>query len=181
MVKIVFLVFWVIFTAPLGYCIEINFENAIAPLIQKAELVVEVNIIEAGQAQKRSIPTYVGEARDSIFTKVGEAYLANCRVNKIYKGTLEEENLILYVPIWMETAKSGIVREGRYVFFLKKHPVRGEYVLIDPMYASWRIFDYNGKTKVKKSSQILLLRESDDYTDYSVFEDYLLNRLVTLQ
>ena len=138
-------------------------------LIQEAQYIMEGTVIESTRSAKRDIQTYVRNG-DSFYARVGDAYTVKFKVNEVYKGKVKtNEEVLLYIPRWMEMTKKNLIVNGRYILFLKKHPTRPEYILVDPARASWRVFDYNGIRKVKALNELSVLRQSNDYLDSDDF------------
>jgi hypothetical protein len=157
----------IIFITPL----EAN--NNLAELISEADIIVEGNVVGIFDDYLKKTPGQVGQSEESIVFKFSPKTMVSVDIQHIFKGHPSSKTIILVsTRNDVQDLKSLSLRKS-YILFLKKHKKKGLYYMLNEGQSQWRVFDYDGKEKVKAWHQTNELKASSAYQNYSNFVNEL--------
>ena len=151
-------------------------------LIQKADLIVEGTVTQTYQSENRKIQGYVGQSKEPVLFGLGRIQQTHFSVSHIFQGKINE-NTTIKIIAYPEIAKdvTDLHVNQKYIVFLKRHKIKDGFTILGYGRAQWQVFDYNGITKVKASSQTPALRKIEAYQDYENFIGELKMKLSAIE
>jgi len=149
-------------------------EADLRKFIDQADLIVEGKVKSISDVADRQMRVFAEEDTPLRYG-FGKIQQLTVDVAEIYKGTVLKKKSVY---IFQRDSKE-IAASGQYIFFLKKHHLKDGYFIIDGK-GYWRVFDYNGISKVKPSWMINELRPAEFYQDYDSFSGELKKELSEL-
>lgn len=136
------------------------------------ELVEESDVIVEGWSQPnvdradRNIPVYVADHKQAITVGHGSVKQTTFKIVRSYKGSFKQLSIPVYSYPKIEKKSVSLIPKRKYILFLKKHPHKNGYIILNSGRAQWMVFNYNGKLKVKAWNQAVSYRETNTYQDY---------------
>jgi len=136
--------------------------------LQSADLVVEGVVLTQLARSEREIPGYI--SGNSVKLKFGSVQDSIVQILRPYKGeAAPDQNIHVFSYPQLKIDVSNLKLNKQYILFLKKHPFKNGYYIVEYGKGAWQIFSYNGKTKLKSWDQYPALRSEDAYLDYESF------------
>ena len=151
-------------------------DDSIDGYLQSADEVVEGIIVTQINKADRTIPGYIhGQSVDFAFGSVQDSIF---QVIHSYQGSLaENQNIHIFTYPRLSSDVSDMQVRKRYIFFLKRHPFKNGYHILQNGKAGWQVFEYEGKKKLRAWNQYQTLRPAKTYEDYENFVSSLQDRL----
>lgn len=165
-----------ILTVILGPAHADNGEIPLDKFLQNADAIVEGIVVTQSNKSERNVPGYI----NGQYLKFGFGYVKDSifQISKIYKGAFTpDQNIHLFTYPHISADVSDLQARKTYLLFLKKHPLKNGYHILESGKGAWMIFDYEGKKKLRAWHHYPTLRPADAYPDYDVFLQNLQQRL----
>ncbi len=137
-----------------------------AKLTDEADLIIEGKTLDESARDDRRLPIYVDNSKQSITVGYGTVNLTEFLVEKTYKGLNPKDQVTIFSYPKIDRAIVKLKPNRKYVLFLKKHPNKNGYMILNSGRGQWMVFEHNSTKKVKAWNQTLTLRHSDTYQDY---------------
>lgn len=139
-------------------------------MVSQSDLIVEGTISQAYDDFLKKTPGHVGQTKDSVILKFAPKAFISVKIDKILEGVWPADRPLSVVSV-LDNAEDlkNLTAGKKYILFLQKQKSTGMFFILNDGKAQWRIFDYNGQTKVKPWYQATELKDSSSYQDYDDF------------